>query len=106
MNRLFYLLTLTFSLFINSCTSKNNNQLSRSVASSTLIAYESYESGNSEIYTMKHDGSLVKQLTKNNYNDSWPRWSPDGEKIVTHDTLGKEKINPEKIFQKVKKILI
>ena len=31
---------------------------------------------------------------------------PDGEKIVTHDTLGKEKINPEKIFQKVKKILI
>ncbi len=31
---------------------------------------------------------------------------PDGESIVTHDTLGKEKINPEKIFQKIKKILI
>jgi len=30
---------------------------------------------------------------------------PDGEKIVTHDTLGKDKINPEKIFNKVKKIL-
>ena len=93
MNRLFYLLTLTFSLFINSCTSKNNNQLSRSVASSTLIAYESYESGNSEIYTMKHDGSLVKQLTKNNYNDSWPRWSPDGEKIVfVSDRNGNDEI--------------
>jgi len=30
---------------------------------------------------------------------------PDGEKIVTHDTLGKDKINPEKIFNKVKNIL-
>ena len=30
---------------------------------------------------------------------------PDGEQIVTHDTLGKDKINPEKIFNKVKNIL-
>ena len=30
---------------------------------------------------------------------------PDGEKIVTHDTLGKDKINPEKIFNKIKNIL-
>ena len=30
---------------------------------------------------------------------------PDGEKIVTHDTLGKDKINPEKIFNKLKNIL-
>ena len=30
---------------------------------------------------------------------------PDGEKVVTHDTLGKDKINPEKIFNKVKNIL-
>ena len=30
---------------------------------------------------------------------------PEGEKIVTHDTLGKDKINPEKIFNKVKNIL-
>tara|TARA_B100001123_G_scaffold129442_1_gene150377 strand:- start:729 stop:1700 length:972 start_codon:yes stop_codon:yes gene_type:complete len=30
---------------------------------------------------------------------------PDGEKVVTHDTLGKDKINPEKIFYKIKNIL-
>ena len=31
---------------------------------------------------------------------------PDGETTVTHNTLGKEKINPEKIFYKFKSILI
>ena len=30
---------------------------------------------------------------------------PDGEKTVTHNTLGKNKINPEKIFNKMKEIL-
>ena len=30
---------------------------------------------------------------------------PDGEETVTHDTLGKNKINPTKIFEKFKKIL-
>ena len=30
---------------------------------------------------------------------------PDGEKTVTHNTLGKDKINPEKIFLKFKDII-
>ena len=30
---------------------------------------------------------------------------PDGETTVTHNTLGKDKINPEKIFNKMKVIL-
>ena len=30
---------------------------------------------------------------------------PDGEETVTHNTLGKEKINPEKIFKIFKEIL-
>ena len=30
---------------------------------------------------------------------------PDGEKTVTHDTLGKDRINPKKIFDKMKDIL-
>ena len=30
---------------------------------------------------------------------------PDGETTVTHDTLGKDKINPEKIFNKFLSIL-
>ena len=31
---------------------------------------------------------------------------PDGEKTVNHNTLGKDKINPEKIFEQFKKFLI
>ena len=31
---------------------------------------------------------------------------PDGEKTVTHDTLGKDRINPEKIFEQFKKLVI
>ena len=30
---------------------------------------------------------------------------PDGQKSVTHDTLGKNKINPDKIFSKFKEII-
>ena len=30
---------------------------------------------------------------------------PDGEETVTHDTLGKERINPEKIFKMFKEII-
>ena len=30
---------------------------------------------------------------------------PDGESVVTHDTLGKDKINPDKIFEKFIKII-
>jgi heptosyltransferase-2 len=30
---------------------------------------------------------------------------PDGEEIVTHDTLGKERINSEKIFKIFKEIV-
>ena len=30
---------------------------------------------------------------------------PEGESTVTHDTLGKDKIDPKKIFNKMQKIL-
>ena len=30
---------------------------------------------------------------------------PDGENTVTHNTLGKERINPNKIFEQFNKIL-
>jgi heptosyltransferase-2 len=30
---------------------------------------------------------------------------PDGENTVTHDTLGKDKISPNKVFEKLKSIL-
>ena len=44
-------------------------------------------------------------LLYGNYSPKMHPILPDGEKVVTHDTLGKDKINPEKIFNKIKKIL-
>ena len=40
-----------------------------------------------------------------NYSPKMHPILPDGEKIVTHNTLGKDKINPEIIFNKMKNIL-
>ena len=44
-------------------------------------------------------------LLYGNYSPQMFPIIPDGEKTVTHDTLGKDKINPIKIFEKFKKIL-
>jgi len=71
---------LLSNLFFFSCDSENNS-IKKKIHYS-LIAYESYVSGSSQIFTMKPDGSDITQLTINEYNDSWPRWSPDGEQIV------------------------
>ena len=40
-----------------------------------------------------------------NYSSKMYPIIPDGENTVTHNTLGKEKINPDKIFDQLKKIL-
>jgi TolB protein len=47
-----------------------------------LIAFYSDRDGNSEIYTMKPDGTEVRRLTFNNAEDRCPSWSPDGKKIA------------------------
>ena len=44
-------------------------------------------------------------LLYGNYSPKMYPILPEGEKIVTHNTLGKDKINPEKIFDEVKNIL-
>ena len=44
-------------------------------------------------------------LLYGNYSPKMHPIIPDGETTVTHNTLGKEKINPEKIFHKFKNIL-
>ena len=44
-------------------------------------------------------------LVYGNYSSKMHPIIPDGETTVTHDTHGKNKINPEKIFQKFKKLL-
>ena len=44
-------------------------------------------------------------LLYGNYSPKMHPIIPDGEKTVTHNTLGKDKINPYKIFDKMKEIL-
>jgi heptosyltransferase-2 len=44
-------------------------------------------------------------LIYGSYNSKMHPIIPDGETTVTHDTLGKNKINPEKIFEKLKILL-
>ena len=44
-------------------------------------------------------------LLYGNYSSRMYPIIPDGENTVTHNTLGKDKINPDKIFDQLKKIL-
>ncbi len=44
-------------------------------------------------------------LVYGNYNSKMFPIIPEGEKTVSHNTLGKEKINPEKIFEKFTEII-
>ena len=44
-------------------------------------------------------------LLYGNYSPRMYPIIPDGEKTVTHNTLGKEKINPNNIFIKINEIL-
>ena len=44
-------------------------------------------------------------LIYGSYNSKMFPIIPDGEKIVTHKTLGKEKISPKKIFEKILEII-
>jgi Tol biopolymer transport system component len=47
------------------------------------IAFVSTNSGNDEIYRVTPDGSVVEQLTFNQWEwDKHPSWSPDGTQIV------------------------
>jgi PKD repeat protein len=43
---------------------------------------KSYEDENSEIYTIKADGTGKTQLTSDSANDNYPMFSPDGKKII------------------------
>jgi TolB protein len=47
-----------------------------------LISFVSYQKGNHSIFTMKPDGSNMKQLTPDSLSEGWHAWSPDGDVIV------------------------
>ena len=44
-------------------------------------------------------------LIYGNYSSRMFPIIPDGEKTVTHNTLGKERINPDKVFNKIIEII-
>jgi Tol biopolymer transport system component len=46
-----------------------------------LVVFTSEQSGNSDIYTMRADGSQLTNITNNPAADYAPLWSPDGQKI-------------------------
>ncbi len=51
------------------------------------IAFESFRSGFSELWTMNSDGTNLRQLTFNGApEDRGSSWSPDGSQIVYHTT--------------------
>lgn len=48
----------------------------------TLLAFSYYQKDNDHIFTMKSDGTSVKQITFSEADDINPEWSPDGLKIA------------------------
>jgi TolB protein len=46
------------------------------------ILFTSFRTGDFEIYTVRPDGSDVRQLTKDRGNDAHAIWSPDGKSIL------------------------
>lgn len=48
----------------------------------TLIVFQHYQNGNYDLYTMKMDGSDIKQLTSGTANDTNPVWAPDRSRIA------------------------
>jgi TolB protein len=47
-----------------------------------LIAFVSFRTGDYEIYTIRPDGTHVRQLTASHGNEGHPVWSPDGKWIM------------------------
>ncbi len=50
------------------------------------ILFTSFRSGDFEMYTIRPDGTDLKQLTRDRGNDAHGRWSPDGARIMFTST--------------------
>jgi RHS repeat-associated protein len=51
-------------------------------AGSSKIVFASNREGSMQIYTMNGDGTGITRLTYSGANDDYPRWSPNGTKIL------------------------
>lgn len=54
----------------------------------SLVVFQSNRSGKMELYTMRSDGSDVKQLTRTDHDEGTPVWSPDGKQILYAVDMG------------------
>ena len=98
------------SKFKNKCMTLNKLKISEtlpiikncniSVCNDTSFSHLSAALGIQTIVLMTDTPMLY-----GNYSPKMHPILPDGEKIVTHNTLGKDKINPEIIYNKMKNIL-
>ena len=52
----------------------------------TWLVFRS-QRGQEDIYVIRSDGTGRRQLNNDPYNDRWPRWSPNGSRIVFRSTL-------------------
>jgi Tol biopolymer transport system component len=62
---------------------------SRGTAANGLVVFQAYVGYTSQLFTIKPDGSGLKQITKIPFKEDTPGaeqadWSPDGTKIVWH----------------------
>lgn len=48
------------------------------------IAFESNRTGNMDLWIMRKDGEMLRQITTNKAHDWSPDWSPDGQQIAFH----------------------
>jgi Tol biopolymer transport system component len=48
----------------------------------SLLAFQSRQGGDYEIYLAAPDTGAIRQLTRNNLNDRLPDWSPDGKRLL------------------------
>jgi len=76
---LFWGKSLTIELKLQNSSSILNNLKANQKIQGRLV-FQSDVDGDSEIFLIK--GSRIWQLTHNNWEDSYPKWSPDGEKIA------------------------
>ena len=63
-------------------TVNNHHPAWSSKIGDNTIAFVSNIDGYDHIYLINEDGSGLRQLTKGNYDDSHPTWSPDGARIA------------------------
>lgn len=57
-----------------------------------VISYTSYQNGNYSIFVINPDGTGLRQLTPDDFEEGWHSWSPDGS-LIAYDGASKEEMN-------------